>query len=77
MKYLKLEKKPIDTKGLPKKEVAKGELEEHEHTDNNRIAKQISIDHVKEDPNYYTKLEHMKEAYVRGFFKAAKLNGYL
>lgn len=37
-------------------ELALGEQEELEHTDNPRVARRIALDHLKEDPRYYTKL---------------------
>jgi len=38
------------------KQLAMGIEVEHEHTSDNRIAKKIAMDHLKEDPIYYTKL---------------------
>jgi hypothetical protein len=75
MKYLKLEKKPLETKGVLKSEYRKGENEELEHTSNHRITKQIALDHLHEDKHYYTKLENMsKAAFEQGFLKAAIAN---
>ncbi len=77
--YLKLEKKPLHTQGLPKSELREGVEEEHEHTRNNRIAKQIAVDHLKEDKQYYTHLSQMEqktaEAFEYGFLKAAMDSG--
>ena len=39
-----------------KKQLAKGIKVEMEHTDNKDIAKEIAMDHLTEDPNYYNKL---------------------
>ena len=30
---------------------------EHEHTKNNKLAKEIALDHLEENPNYYSKLD--------------------
>jgi hypothetical protein len=38
------------------KELSKGIKIEMEHTQNYQIAKEIALDHLKEDPRYYTKL---------------------
>ena len=38
-------------------ELSKGIEVEMEHTDDKEEAKKIAIDHLKEDPNYYSKLE--------------------
>lgn len=38
------------------KELSKGIKIEMEHTKNYQIAKEIALDHLKEDPRYYTKL---------------------
>lgn len=35
-----------------------GEKEEMEHTSDPLVARKIAIDHLKEDPNYYTKLKN-------------------
>ena len=42
------------------KELAKGIKVEHEHTDNDIIAKLIAKDHLMELPDYYSKLEKME-----------------
>jgi len=41
---------------LSKKELIVGILIEKEHTDDLKIALEISLDHLSEDPKYYTKL---------------------
>ena len=38
------------------KELALGLKTELEHTNDKKIAKQIALDHLAEDPHYYTKL---------------------
>jgi hypothetical protein len=40
-----------------KSELAKGIKHEKEHTDDEALATKIAIDHLMEDPHYYTKLE--------------------
>ena len=36
---------------------------EHEHTDDDDIAEEIALDHLTEDPEYYTHLKEMEEKY--------------
>jgi hypothetical protein len=43
-----------------KKELNKGIKVEMEHTDNKSIAKEIAMDHLWEDPNYYIKLKKIE-----------------
>ncbi len=43
-----------------KKELNKGIKVEMEHTDNKQKAKEIAMDHLYEDPNYYTKLKKIE-----------------
>jgi hypothetical protein len=43
-----------------KKELNKGIKVEMEHTDNKQNAKEIAMDHLYEDPNYYTKLKKIE-----------------
>jgi hypothetical protein len=38
------------------KEIEKGTKVEHEHTDSEEHAKRVAMDHLVEDPKYYTKL---------------------
>jgi hypothetical protein len=38
------------------KELEKGSKVEHEHTDSEEHAKRVAMDHLVEDPKYYTKL---------------------
>lgn len=53
-----------------KKELKKGQKVEHEHTNSKAIATEIAMDHLKEDPHYYEKLQVMeKAAFSRGFKK--------
>ena len=41
--------------------LAKGIKVEREHTDDDRIAQEIAMDHLSEDPSYYEKLEKMEK----------------
>lgn len=47
-------------KSFNKKQLALGTKIEMEHTNNRRIAKQISKDHLVEHPNYYRELIKME-----------------
>lgn len=44
------------------KQVEKGIKVEQEHTSNLDVAREIALDHLGEDPNYYFKLKKMEEA---------------
>jgi hypothetical protein len=44
------------------KQLDKGIKVEMEHTDDRQTAKEIAMDHLAEDPNYYTKLKRIEEA---------------
>lgn len=44
-----------------KKELVKGAKVEKEHTKKKTIAKKIAMDHLFEDPKYYTKLAKMEK----------------
>ena len=47
------------------KQIAKGVKVEMEHTDDPDLAREIAMDHLTEDPDYYTKLEKVeKHAYT-------------
>ena len=46
--------KPSD---FSKKQLEMGVKVEREHTRNKKIAREIAMDHLKEDPKYYTKLK--------------------
>ncbi len=41
-------------------ELARGTEHELEHTTSRKIARQIALDHLSEDPRYYVKLERME-----------------
>jgi len=42
---------------VDKNELMKGLEVEMEHTTNKKVAREIALDHLAEDPKYYTKLE--------------------
>ena len=48
------------------KELAMGIEVELEHTDDPQIAMEIAMDHLKEDPRYYTKLKKIHKESVFG-----------
>jgi hypothetical protein len=50
-------KNPAD---FDQKALAKGIKVELEHTDDKDLAKEIAMDHLTEDPNYYNKLEKIE-----------------
>jgi len=43
------------------KALAKGIKVELEHTDDEDLAQEITMDHLTEDPNYYDKLEKVED----------------
>ncbi len=45
----------IDASTFDPKELALGIKHEREHTDDDDIAKEIAMDHIAEDPRYYSK----------------------
>ena len=45
------------------KDVAAGQKVEMEHTDDPKVAREITRDHLKEDPDYYRKLDKMESGY--------------
>lgn len=45
---------------FPRRSMRKGMKSELEHTSSKRIAKEIAMDHLVEDPRYYDKLEKME-----------------
>jgi ElaB/YqjD/DUF883 family membrane-anchored ribosome-binding protein len=47
--------------GVTKAEIETGAKEELEHTDDKDVARQIAVDHVAEDPEYYEKLKKVEE----------------
>lgn len=55
----------VDPETLDKKELEAGTQIEMEHTDDEEIARRIAIDHLTEDPKYYTHLIEMERKYKR------------
>lgn len=64
-----------DPKQFNKKELKDGTKHELEHTNKKPIAKEIAMDHLLEDPKYYTRLDKIEKkaalkerikAYLRG-----------
>jgi hypothetical protein len=54
----KLDVKPtVDIKNVDKEELKKGIKVEKEHTTDTKTAMRIALDHLSEDPKYYSKLE--------------------
>ena len=45
-----------NSKDFDQTELAKGIKVEREHTNSDALAKEIAMDHLTEDPHYYTKL---------------------
>lgn len=58
-------------------QLAKGVGIEKEHTSNPTLAKEISMDHLVEDPNYYKKLPVMEEAELGDILELAKKAGVI
>lgn len=59
------------------KQLAMGVKVEMEHTSDPKIAREIAMDHLKEDPNYYTKLKTIhNESASRGVGSLPALRGY-
>ena len=61
------------------KQLEMGIEAEYEHTSDFKIAKEIALDHIAEDPNYYDHLKFIErtlksKSYRKGY-KAAKLSG--
>jgi hypothetical protein len=52
---------PRDFMSSLQKQLEKGVRVEMEHTTDPGIAKEISLDHLMEDPNYYDKLEKIEK----------------
>lgn len=52
--------------------LAQGTQHEHEHTDNDQVAKEIAKDHLSEDPDYYEKVEEIEKESRHGVLKDLK-----
>lgn len=44
-----------------KEQIQKGIKHELEHTDDPKLAREIAMDHLSEDPNYYDHLDDMEQ----------------
>jgi hypothetical protein len=53
-------KEGITEKDVDPKQLEMGIKVEMEHTDDKKVAKTIALDHLAEDPKYYTKLAKAK-----------------
>lgn len=53
-------KKGVKSANVNQAELAKGMKVEREHTKNKNTARTIAMDHLAEDPHYYTKLKKAK-----------------
>lgn len=67
----------LDKEDVDKDELKKGIKVELEHTDDKKLAEEIALDHLAEDPRYYTNLEKVhKEAFdLPGVVKESKKKG--
>jgi hypothetical protein len=55
--YFKSDKQGDIMENIDPKELEMGKKIEHEHTKDDALATKIAMDHLKEDPKYYTKLK--------------------
>ena len=51
------EKEHVNVGDVNKEQLEEGKKEEKEHTNDEEIAEEISLDHLAEDPKYYEKLD--------------------
>lgn len=62
-----------DKHDVPVKDITlqlnKGIKEEMEHTDDDKVAKEIAMDHLYEDPKYYNKLNKVEESTQKKFIR--------
>jgi hypothetical protein len=58
--YEQVGKHPSTESKVDAEELAKGIQTEMEHTEDREKAKQIALDHLAEDPQYYSKLKKAK-----------------
>ena len=58
-------------------EIAKGTKEEMEHTSSKKVSRKTAMDHLKEDPKYYTKLKKagLADSYAGGGMLNSYANG--
>lgn len=55
----------LDPESVDQRELKRGIKHEMEHTDDPEVAKEIALDHLAEDPRYYTHLEQMERKHKR------------
>lgn len=62
---------------ISRSEIAKGTKEEMEHTSSKKVSRKTAMDHLKEDPKYYTKLKEagLADAYAKGGMLNSYANG--
>ena len=53
--------KNTDPKDVNKDQLRMGVKVEMEHTNDRKKSREIALDHLTEDPKYYTKLKQMEE----------------
>lgn len=58
--------------GISLSQIRRGTIHELEHTTDRKIARQIALDHLKEDPKYYTHLAKMEKQYKKNVMSADK-----
>lgn len=63
MREASLKPATISEKDVDSNELKMGVAVEHEHTDDEKIAKTIALQHLAEDPKYYTKLKKMESGF--------------
>lgn len=54
-----------DPDDLDQDELELGREHEMEHTDDEDIAEEIAVDHLTEDPHYYTHLAELERKYIK------------
>jgi hypothetical protein len=74
-KYSKGGRKKSEVESMLKKQLNKGIKVEMEHTDDKERAKEISMDHLFEDPKYYDKLEKIESKESTGSGSAGAFVG--
>ena len=63
----------LDPEDVDPDELARGESHEREHTDDPRVAREIALDHLAEDPAYYSNLRAMEARAKKRLAKAREL----
>ena len=64
----------MSPKDFKKRDLEKGLRHEREHTSDDRMAREIAMDHLAEDPDYYKKLEQLeKKGFSLGLAKIMAL----